>query len=273
MAKAIVNGVELFYEISGAGDIPLVVVHGSWSSHHNWDRVVPGLAESFRVLAYDRRGHSQSARPTGQGSVREDVADLAALIEHAGLAPTWVAGNSFGASITLRLAVERPDLFRGLIVHEPPLFGLLRDDPTVAPALDGVRKKITSVVERIAREDAAGAAEQFVETIAFGPGAWMTLRPEMRHTFIDNAPTYLDEARDPEQIEFDLERIKAFTRPALLTTGDQSPPMFAPVVALLAGAIRGSETHTFHGAGHIPQTTHPQMYVERVVAFIRRHST
>ena len=81
MATATVNGVELFYEMSGSGDIPIVVVHGSWSSHHNWDRVVPGLAKSFRVLAYDRRGHSQSQRLTGQGSVREDVADLAALIE------------------------------------------------------------------------------------------------------------------------------------------------------------------------------------------------
>lgn len=272
MAQATVNGVELFYEISGAGDIPLVVVHGSWSSHHNWDRVVPGLAKSFRVLAYDRRGHSRSARPTGQGSVREDVADLAALIEHAGLAPAWVAGNSFGATITLRLAAERPDLFRGLIAHEPPLFALLRDDPTVAPILDEVRKKITSVVERIARGDNSGAAEQFVETIAFGPGTWLTLPPEMRQTFIDNAPTYLDEARDPEQITFDLEQIKAFTRPALLSTGDQSPPMFAPVVALLASAIPGSETHTFRGAGHIPQATHPEAYVETVSTFIRRHS-
>ena len=217
------NGVELFYEVSGAGVIPLVVVHGSWSSHHNWDRVVPGLAESFKVLAYDRRGHSQSARPTGQGSVRDDVADLAALIEHAGLAPAWVAGNSFGASITLRLAADRPDLCRGLIPHEPPLFALLRDDPNVAPILDDVRNKITSVVERIARGDNAGAAEQFVETIAFGPGTWLTLRPAMRQTFIDNAPTYLDEARDPEQITFDLERIKSFTRPARDGRGFHSP--------------------------------------------------
>ena len=79
-----------------------------------------------RVLTYDRRGHSQSERPTGQGSVREDVADLAALLEHVELAPAWVLANSFGASISLRLASEHPGLFRGLIAHEPPLlFSLL----------------------------------------------------------------------------------------------------------------------------------------------------
>jgi pimeloyl-ACP methyl ester carboxylesterase len=125
MAVTKVDGVRLFYEVSGAGEVPLVFVHGSWGSHHNWDLVVPKLAESFRVLTYDRRGHSESARSPEQGSVREDVADLAALIEHLELGPAWVAGNSFGASITLRLAGERSDLLRGIIAHEPPLFSLL----------------------------------------------------------------------------------------------------------------------------------------------------
>ena len=57
------------------------------------------------------------------------MADLAALIEHFGLAPAWVIGNSFGGSITLRLAGERSDLLRGVMVHEPPLFSLVADDP------------------------------------------------------------------------------------------------------------------------------------------------
>src|SRR5712675_530062 len=160
MTTARINGVRLFYEVSGNGEIPLVLVHGSWGSHHNWDMVVPKLAEAFRVLTYDRRGHSESERPTGQGSVREDVADLGALIEHLGLGPAWVAGNSFGASITLRLASERPDLLRGIAAHEPPLFSLLAKDPSLAPMLDEVGKMLGAVVERIASGDHAGAAEE-----------------------------------------------------------------------------------------------------------------
>ena len=271
MATAIVNGVELFYELSGTGDTPLVLVHGSWASHHNWDLVVPGLAESFRVLAYDRRGHSGSQRPTMQGSVREDVADLAALIETLGLTPAWVAGNSFGASITLRCAGEHPELFRGLIAHEPPLFSLLADDPAVAPILREVGNRIGAVVERIASGDHAGAAEQFVETIALGPGAWDKLPPDFKRTLIENAPTYLDESNDPDQLAFDLEWIKGFSRPSLLTIGDQSPPTFAPVVAKLVDALPNGETITFSGAGHIPQVTHPDAYVEAIRAFIYRY--
>lgn len=63
MSAARINGVELCYELSGSGE-PLVLVHGSWGDHHNWDPVVSGLAESFRVVADDRRGHSAaSVRP------------------------------------------------------------------------------------------------------------------------------------------------------------------------------------------------------------------
>ncbi|HEY5617406.1 MAG TPA: alpha/beta hydrolase [Vicinamibacterales bacterium] len=273
MPTANVNGVQLFYELSGTGEIPLILVHGSWASHHIWDLVVPRLAESFRVLAYDRRGHSESQRPTGQGSVREDVADLAALIEHLGLAPAWVAGNSFGASITLRLAGERPELFRGLIGHEPPLFSLLADDPAFAPLLEEVGRRIGAVVERIASGDHAAAAEQFVETVALGPGTWVQLPPDFQQTLIENAPTFLDEARDPEQLAFDLAWITAFPRPSLLTTGDQSPPTFAPVVVKLADVLPNVEVVTFPGTGHIPHVTHADAYVEAIMAFIRKNPT
>ncbi len=61
MSKVRVNGVELFREFQGEGE-PLVLVHGSWVDHFNWQGVAPGLAGSFRVLTYYRRGHSQSER-------------------------------------------------------------------------------------------------------------------------------------------------------------------------------------------------------------------
>jgi pimeloyl-ACP methyl ester carboxylesterase len=270
MTVANVNGVRLFYEVRGAGDVPLVLVHGSWGSHHVWDLVAPRLAESFRVLTYDRRGHSESERPPRQGSVREDVADLAVLIAHLGLGPAWVAGNSFGASITLRLAGERPELLRGVIAHEPPLFSLLASDPSLAPMLDKAGQRVDAVVKRIASGDHAGAAEQFVETVALGPGAWAQLPPDVQQTFITNAPTFLDEALDPEQLAFDLESVRAFQNPALLTTGPQSPPIFAPVVEKVAAVLPNASVVAVPGAGHIPHVTHADAYVEAIRAFIRR---
>jgi pimeloyl-ACP methyl ester carboxylesterase len=271
MATAVANGVRLSYEISGTGDIPLVMVHGSWLSRRNWDPMVPRLAESFRVLTYDRRGHGESERPSGQGSVREDVADLAALIEHLGLAPAWVTGQSFGALITLRLAGERPDLLRGIIGHEPPLFSLIGDDPALAPMLEDFARTTAAVAERIASGDHAGAAEQFVEEVV-GPGVWTRFPREIRQVLVEHAPTFLDEANDPDQVAFDPEWIREFQRPALLTQGDQSSAAFPAVIAKLAEALPFAEVMTFIGAGHAIQAEQPEDYAEAITAFIRKHT-
>jgi len=193
------------------------------------------------------------------------------LIDYLGLAPTWVIGNSFGATITLRLAGERPTLFRGLIVHEPPFISLLADDPFVAPLLEEVGGKIVAVVERIISGDHAGAAEQFVEAVALGPGTWAQLPPELQRTLTKNATTFLDEARDPEQLAFDLAWIRAYPGPSLLTAGERSPPIFAAVVAKLAEVM--PNVATLAGAGHIPHVTHPDAYIETIMTFIRKNPT
>jgi pimeloyl-ACP methyl ester carboxylesterase len=263
-----INGIGLFYELSGSGETPLVLVHGSWDSHHDWDLILPYLTQDFRILAYDRRGHSQSQRPEGQGSIREDVVDLAALIEQLELAPAWVVGNSFGGSITLRLAGERPELFRGLVVHEPPLFALLADDARFAAMMGQISNLIAGVAERIAAGDHKGAAEQFVETVALGAGMWAQLPSESQQTLIDNAPTFLDECRDPEQLIFNLNRIRGFAQPILLTRGGQSPPIFAPVLDKLSRVL--SPAIVLPDAGHIPHVTHPEAYSQVIKTFVSR---
>jgi pimeloyl-ACP methyl ester carboxylesterase len=269
MATTQVNGTTLFYELQGQGDIPLVLVHGSWDSHHDWDAIVPNLSRSFRVLAYDRRGHSQSEKPTAQGSVREDVDDLAALVEELELAPVWVIGNSFGGTIALRLATERPDLLRGIIVHEPPLFGVLADDEKFAPMLREIKQRIDAVVRRISVGDHAGAAEQFVETVALREGTWAQLPAEAQQTFIENAPTFLDETRDPEQVVFDPEWMTGFPRPTLLTIGEKSPPIFAPVLMKLSRVL--PTPVILPDAGHIPHVTHPDAYTAVITTFVGDH--
>ncbi len=64
-----------------------MLVHGSWADTTQWEPVVPGLAEHFEVITYDRRGHFRSERPATRGSVDEDGDDLAALLEALDRAP------------------------------------------------------------------------------------------------------------------------------------------------------------------------------------------
>ena len=102
MTTAKLNGVELYYETVGAGP-RLVLTHGSWTDGSGWAPVVAALAERYEVVTWDRRGHSRSESGAGPGSRAEDAADLAALIEHLGGGPVHVAGNSYGAIVTLTL--------------------------------------------------------------------------------------------------------------------------------------------------------------------------
>lgn len=267
-----VNDVGLRYELSGSGEAPLVLVHGSWGSRRQWDPVVSALAKSFRILTYDRRGHGESVHPNGQGSVREDVDDLGGLIESLGLAPAYVAGNSFGSSIALRLAGDRRELFRGLILHEPPLFSLLADDPDAAPILESIGKSLSAVVKLLEAGDHAAAAERFFTGMALAPGEWAKVPPEFRQAAAENAPTFLDETRDPEALNFDLDWIEGFKGPVLLTTGEQSPPQYAPVIRKLAAALPQAETSTFPGLGHVPHVTDPTTYVEAISSFVRKQA-
>jgi pimeloyl-ACP methyl ester carboxylesterase len=269
MPLARVNDVNLYYEITGNAEGRLVLVHGSWVDHANWDLVVPTLAESFRVLTYDRRGHSHSEPSTGEGTFDQDIADLEALIEHLDFAPALIVGNSFGGSVALGLATRRPDLFRSVSAHEPPLLGLVAGDPNYEPMLEEANRRIGGVLEQVSQGDAAAAAERFVETVAIGPGGWEQLPPNLRQTFIENASTFLDESHDPAWFSIDLEALSRFTQPVLLTQGEQSPPFFPAIVSKVEAALPQAEVRTFAGASHIPHLSHPQEFAETLLAFAR----
>ncbi|MGH2982578.1 MAG: alpha/beta fold hydrolase [Solirubrobacterales bacterium] len=255
-----VNGVRLLVEESGSGE-PLVLVHGSWVDRQGWALVEQDLARSFRVVSYDRRGHTGSEDRPEPGTRRDDEDDLAALIEALDIAPANVAANSFGASIALSLAARRPELFRTLCAHEPPLFALVADDPAMAQFAEATRP----VLEQIERGESETAARGFVE-IVLGPGAWETMPAEEQASMSANADTFAGELADDGWAAIDLEALGRSTVPTLLTQGDQSPPFFSKIIAQLDQAMDGAELKTLPGAGHIPQITHPADYM----ALIRR---
>ena len=186
--------------------------------------MVPGLAESFRVVVYDRRGHSRSERPDTPGSADEDGDDLAALLEALDLAPAHMVTNSYGGNIALRLATRRPEVFRSLSCHEPPLWSLLEDDPESREILQQGARSVEAVGRRIAQGDHEGAARQFVQEVAFGPGAWENELPaELRAIFVENAPTFLDELKDPNQLRVDEDALSQLELPGQTHAGVREP--------------------------------------------------
>ena len=266
MTDITTNGIRIHHEVVGEG-IPLVLVHGSWVDSTSWAGVIPLLADSFQVVAYDRRGHSRSERPAGQGSVHEDAEDLGALIEALDLGPAHVVTNSYGGNIALRLAARRPELFRSLAVHEPPLVSLVADDEDVAEPLAKAIGTSKVAAARIAAGDHEGAAQLFVDEFALGPGAWRQLPPVAREVMVHNAPTFLDEIRDPDQSVADVEDLVALELPVLITDGSEGPPLLGRVADRLGELIPFGSRATIRGAAHAPHLELPEAYAATIRAF------
>ena len=77
------SAVAVSYTVDGAADAPVVVLSNSLgATRAMWDPQVPALAERFRVVTYDTRGHGQSPAPAGPYTQDDLVDDLIALLGH-----------------------------------------------------------------------------------------------------------------------------------------------------------------------------------------------
>jgi len=104
------SSVPVSYTVDGAADAPVVVLSNSLGATRSmWDPQVPGLAERYRVVTYDTRGHGDSPAPAGPYSLDDLVDDLVALLDEVGAARAHVAGLSLGGMTAMRLAAREPD--------------------------------------------------------------------------------------------------------------------------------------------------------------------
>jgi pimeloyl-ACP methyl ester carboxylesterase len=111
-----IDYLHLYYEKSGAGQ-PLLLLHGATGgidSMAGWPALASGLAEHYRVVLLEHRGHGRTDNPAGSLSYALIARDIAGFIEHFDLAPAHLAGVSDGATVGLALAMTRPTLLRSL---------------------------------------------------------------------------------------------------------------------------------------------------------------
>ncbi|MDP4163128.1 MAG: alpha/beta hydrolase [Bacillota bacterium] len=262
-----INDIDIYWKITGDKGETLILVHGSWGDHHNWDSVVNELAKSFRVLTFDRRGYSLSKAPDMKSSFKNDAWDLIKLIEYLHISSAHIAGNLFGASIILWTATQRPDLFKTMIVNDPPLFGLLKEDQQAQVEWLAFDNRMEAVLNYFKNNNIEAAAKQYVETIGIGTGGWEKLSDKMHQIFIDNAMIWYKQITDPASIDFDLSLITNFKKPTLLSNGALSPAIFHKVNDKLANSISHSKRLIYQGAAHVPHITHPQKFIEVIKNF------
>ena len=260
--------VRIAYCDEGEGE-PVLCIHGSWDDHNSWNGVVDNLQSGFRVISYDRRGHSASTAPPGQGRLSEDVNDALELMDKLGLDSAHIVGHSYGANVAIALASTAPDRTQSLFIHEPPVFSLLKG----TPENEAIRSRAATLMRRAADLLSSGETEQgarlFIEKVAFGRGSWENLFDEPNRTVIlSNSDTWLDQYRDPERLAIDVTRLRGYPNRITLSTGTATLPAYRVVTESIAAALPDVVIATVADAGHGAHISHPDVVADAIRAHL-----
>jgi pimeloyl-ACP methyl ester carboxylesterase len=155
------NRHRISYDEYGAGDRPLVLIHGLLMSRRMFDRLGPEMASrGNRVIAVDLLGHGRSDRPADMSnySMTFFARQIEALLDHLDLDSAVIGGTSLGANVTLELAYLSPKRVRGMMVEMPVLDNALLAAAVIfTPIMVGLRfgepvlKALAAAARRIPR--------------------------------------------------------------------------------------------------------------------------
>ena len=238
----------------------IVLVHGFTQTLRSWDRLATLLSETFQVVRVDLPGHG------GSSAVDLSFEQTAEALGEAGGAATYV-GYSLGGRVSLRLAVDRPDLVQSLV--------LVGASPGLA---DGEER-----AARRAADEALAADIERVGTAAFldrwlAQPLFATLnpQPEDLESRLANPPAGLATAlrRLGTGAQEPLwHRLGELKMPVLAVTG-QEDVKFSRLGEEMAGAIgANAQAVALAGAGHAAHLERPVSFHRLLTAFLLLHSS
>lgn len=248
--------------VLGDGARPVLALHCSLAHGGAWGALAEGLTGGrgggATVTAPDLPNHGGSADlPAGA-----DLHDLSTAIaaELAGRigggAPVDVLGHSFGGTVALRLALERPDLVRSLTLFEPVLFAVAKamGDSDLDDWLAGQNH----FTDQIARGERAAAAAWFHGI--WGQGTRLAdLTEAQQRNIIDRIhliPPTDSVLFDDREGLLKPGRLESLRMPVLMAQGAESPPVVGRVNRAIAARIPDARSIVVPGASHMLVLTH-----------------
>lgn len=265
------NGIETFYEDLGSGR-PIVLLHGARSDHRIWADRAAALADEYRLIVPDVRGHGRTG-----GSERSSYSiplfadDLHALVTELELERPVVCGLSMGGMIAQVFADRHPDSRSGLCVigsSAPEILtrGQWVQVAFVLPAVRAVQRVVDPervltganwVLERIYGEAASGDVDE-AERIQRAYDASVPEQDAAERDKVTDALTSYYE------VSIDYE---AFDVPALVMTGEHEPSMTGRHAEYICEQIPDGERRTIPDAGHHSHVDNPEFVCEAIRAF------
>lgn len=265
MAKIKVNGIDLYYELHGPEDAPVLVLNNGiiMNAATSWIFQTKALSSVYRVLQYDCRGQGQSDHPEDSYSMTGHADDLAGLLDVLGIAKAHIAGISYGGEVAEAFALKYPEMTLSLI--------LIDTVSEVGPELDVV---IEGWMDALRVGDPLGF---FNATVPWNFSA----------EFISNNTAVLEAAKERYgdldfpavirlceaflKVDFTI-RLPEITAPTCIIVGSKDIIKGVDYARILQAGIPKTEFHILDGAGHASCWERPEEFNSIVLGFLAKQA-
>ena len=250
-----VNGLQMYYELHGAGGTPLLLLHGGlFNIDLQFGRLIPGLAATRQVIAADFQGHGRTGDIDRPLTSTDLAADVVGLLRHLDIARADVLGFSVGGAVALHLAIRHPELVHKLVVS------------SVSFHPDGDRSENTEAVEALTVDAIAGTPME-QDYRAKSPN------PDKLQDLLDKLGQY-----DAGFTGWSDADIRGIAAPTLITVGDCDAVRLDHMVRFLqlrGGDVNGdfvgvpaSQLAVFPGTTHFYGFARTQLVLGAVLSFL-----
>ncbi|NWL76421.1 alpha/beta hydrolase [Pseudomonas taiwanensis] len=268
------DGVEIFYKDWGPRDAQVIYFHHGWPlSSDDWDaQMLFFLAQGFRVVAHDRRGHGRSSQVWDGHDMDHYADDTAAVVNHLGVQGAVHAGHSTGGGEVVRYIArhrEDPVAKAALISAVPPLMVKSASNPEGLPkdVFDGLQAQLAANRAQFFRDVPAGPFYGYNR-----PGATPSegiIQNWWRQGMMGSAKAHYDGIVAFSQTDF-TEDLKSITIPVLVLHGDDDQIVpYENTGVLSAKLLKNSTLKIYPGFSHGMPTINADTINADLLAFIR----
>lgn len=266
MERLQVDDAVIEYEVQGTGEpvllVPLSVIIDGLGHPLLAE---PELASGYQLIHYHRRGYMGSTFGTEPPTVTRQTSDAAALLRHLGVKAAHIVGHSYGALITLQLAIDAPELVHSLALLEPPL----RMVPSGQAALS---RFIGPMMDAYRLGNKRAAVEIFGDAV-FGPNWQPVIErviPGAVEQAIRDVDTFMRELPTIQAWQFGPEEAASIRQPALSVMGVRSAQVMKEGRELIHSWLPQAEDLDVQST-HLLQLQDPNGMAHGLAGFFSRH--